>query len=89
MFSAEVREMLVEVIRSWQVWVVTIALLIYITIVRKVANLQAIGTRRKAPKKRRLKKEKTEVPEPSADDDLGLEEEGAGDSQDPDEEYVE
>ena len=89
MFNAEVRQMLVEVIRSWQVIAVTIFIIFYIIIVSKVASLRNIGRSRGGGKKRKPKKEKTDVPPPSADDDLGLEEEGAEDTQDPGEEYVE
>ena len=38
MFSGEIRSMLVEVITSWQVIVVTVVLVIYITIVKSVGR---------------------------------------------------
>ena len=88
MFNAEIRQMLVEVIRSWQVIAVTIFIIFYILIINKVAKISTVS-RRRPPKKRRPKKDKTDVPTPSEDDDLGLEEEGADDSKDPDEVYVE
>ena len=77
MFNAEVREMLAEVIRSWQVIAVTIVILIYISIVRKVARIHTGDVSRPAPKKPKVKKEKVEDPAPSESDELGLEEEGA------------
>ena len=79
MFNAEVRAMLWEVIRSWQVIAVTVFILIYITIVRRVANIYLDGRRRSAPKKRKIKKEKADVPAPTDSDDLGLEEESPQD----------
>ena len=88
MFNAEIRQMLVEVIRSWQVIAVTIFIIFYIFIINKVAKISTVA-RQRPPKKRRSKKEKADVPAPSADDDLGLEEEGAEDSKEPDEVYVE
>ena len=87
MFNSEVRQMLVEVIRSWQVIAVTIFIIFYIIIINKVSKIQTIG--RSSSKKRKPKKEKTDVPPPSTDDDLGLEEEGAEDSKNPDDVYVE
>ena len=72
MFNAEIREMLAEVIRSWQVIVVTVVILIYISIVRKVARLDISARRRSEPKKRKPKKEKVEDSLPSESDEPGL-----------------
>ena len=82
MFNAEIREMLFEVLKSWQVWAVTIVILLYITIVRKVARIHSTGLRIPSMKKIRAKRKKDEVITPSDSDDLGLEEEGpAGSSE--------
>ena len=39
MFNEEVRKLLVEVVSSWQVWAVTIVLVIYIFLVNYVARI--------------------------------------------------
>ena len=39
MFNAEVRKLLIEVVSSWQVWVVTAVLVLYIFLVNFVARL--------------------------------------------------
>ena len=83
MFNAEIRQMLAEVLTSWQVIVVTIVVLIYITIVRRVANIYHITNRRVKDKKTKVKTVEADLPAPSDSDELELEEE------DPSEEYVE
>jgi hypothetical protein len=73
MFSDEVKKLFIQVISSWQVIVVTVVLVIYISIVNSVARLN----RRRRP--RQIAPMPREKPEASAapsgdDDDLGLEE---------------
>jgi heme/copper-type cytochrome/quinol oxidase subunit 2 len=78
MFGAEMREMLVQVVTSWQVLVVTIFLLLYVSLVKYVAK-----TRRRRyenhPSSPRRKKKFARVAESkgpeivSGDDELGLE----------------
>ena len=83
MFSKEVMELLIQVIKSWQVIVVTVALILYITIVSYVARDYH---RPRAARKPKVKKEKKapvvagpeEVDSPPGGDvnqELGLEEE--------------
>ena len=78
MFSDEVKKMLVEVITSWQVIAVTVALVIYISIVNSVARLNRRRTQI-PPVPKEKKKALDAIPPPSApaagDDELGLEEE--------------
>jgi flagellar biosynthesis/type III secretory pathway M-ring protein FliF/YscJ len=75
MFSKEFLELLTEIIKSWQVIAVTVAIIIYLRIISSVA---------KAYRKPRVKKEKaikTKKVEPTAD--AGPEEiSGGGDSND-------
>ncbi|MCL2008715.1 MAG: hypothetical protein FWG77_11600 [Treponema sp.] len=77
MFNAEVRALLAEVLTSWQVIVVTIVIILYITIVRRAASLYVTGRHRSGPKQRRVRPAKNDIPPPSESDDLGLEEEDA------------
>jgi hypothetical protein len=72
MFSDEVKKLFFQVITSWQVIVVTVVLVIYISIVNSVARLN----RRRPRKIARMPKKKPEASAaPSGDDDdLGLEE---------------
>ena len=79
MFNAELRQMLAEVLTSWQVIAVTIFILIYITIVRRVANIYLIKKRPGAGRKIKVKQEKADIPAPSDSDDLGIEEESPED----------
>ena len=39
MFNAEVRKLLMEVVSSWQVWAVTVVLVLYVFLVNFVARL--------------------------------------------------
>ena len=79
MFNEEIRAMLGEVIRSWQVIAVTIVLVIYLTIVKNVARTQH---RHRIPSIPKVKKEKAPTPMPDSElapgsddsDELGLEE---------------
>ena len=75
MFSKELFGLLIKVITSWQVIAVTVVLVIYFTLVSYVARLYrprkmdfSFSTK---PKKEKPKA--VQMPETSADDDLGLE----------------
>jgi hypothetical protein len=75
LFSDELKALLIEVITSWQVLTATGVIIVYIFLVRSVANIY----RRKrplsfSPGKEKASKEKAKAVEPSDDDDLGLEE---------------
>ena len=72
MFGREIRQLLIQVISSWQVIAVTIVLVIYISLVNYVARLQHRSSHR--PAIRRPKRKKSEpAPSPEAEE-LGLEE---------------
>ena len=63
MFSSEVRALLAQVIASWQVWAVTIVLVIYISLVKYVANIYSRRIRPPSiPKVKKAKPEKTKEP---------------------------
>ena len=71
MFNSEIRTLLLEVIRSWQVLAVCVVLVIYIFIVNYVARIY-----NRNPRKMFLPKAKKGLPEapgPSESDELGLE----------------
>ncbi|MCL2319051.1 MAG: hypothetical protein FWC45_03120 [Treponema sp.] len=78
MFSGEIKELLVQVITSWQVLAVTGVLIVYIFLVNFVARVY-----HRRPRRAPLPKVKAETPDaqatsavtPSDSDDLGLEEE--------------
>ena len=78
MFSKEFFELLTQIIKSWQVIAVTVALVIYINIVSAVAR----SYRRPRVKKEKVKKPKAEPVveanpdgiESDSNDELGLEE---------------
>jgi hypothetical protein len=82
MFTEEIRTMLAQVLTSWQVWAVTVVLILYISLV----NYAARARRRKnnsgrLPGFRRRKKAAkvkfNSAPEiVSGDDELGLEDAG-------------
>jgi hypothetical protein len=79
LFSDELKTLLIEVITSWQVLAVTGVLILYIFLVRYVARLY----RRSRPLsfssgKEKASGEDAKGVEPSADDDLGLEEKSEG-----------
>ncbi|MDR0473853.1 MAG: hypothetical protein LBH43_09330 [Treponema sp.] len=72
MFSPELKKLLIEVLSSWQVIGVTLALIFYFFILNKVITYR----RKDKPLSKTEKKKKAAaapVPEPSDDDDLGLE----------------
>ena len=72
MFGREIRQLLIQVISSWQVLAVTVVLVIYIFIVNRVARLQYRSPSK--PPIRRPRRKKTEAtPSPEAEE-LGLEE---------------
>ena len=81
MFSGSIRELFLYVITSWQVIVVTIAIVVYIFLVNYVARTyhrpQSISKSRpkkvKAPKPEKVSSKKEENVDP--DNDLGLDEE--------------
>ena len=70
MFNSEIREMLIEVVTSWQVLAVTAVLVIYIFIVNNVAR---IHSRRRAPFMPKIKKG-TSPQDASESDELDLDE---------------
>ena len=79
MLSKEMISYLLKVVSSWQIIAVTIALIIYFSLVSYVARLYHPGhSRLSFTPKLRKKKEKAaataEVPEGSDDDDLGIDE---------------
>ena len=73
MFNAEVRKLLIEVISSWQVWVVTVVLVLYVFLVNYVARLYHRPSGFGFPSRSKSKPEAAAAgPEV---DELGLEEE--------------
>ena len=82
MFSSEVKELLVQVITSWQVIAVTVALVLYVRIVSYVAkeyhkprtSLKSKIRRRRAQKAPPGPEEVVTAPGASVNDQLGLEE---------------
>ena len=72
MFGREIRQLLIQVISSWQVLAVTIVLVIYISIVNYVARLQYRSSRK--PLLRKPRRKKSEVTPSPESDELGLEE---------------
>jgi len=79
MFSAEVRDLLFQVITSWQVLVVTFVIILYFFLVSYVARLYHRRPR-KAPLPRKKAKAEAKADEPVVDesDELGLEEQKPG-----------
>ena len=72
MFGAEVREMLIQVITSWQVIAVTVALVMYISLVSYVARIRH-GSYSSKRKKKANKAVLSSGPEiVKGDDELGL-----------------
>jgi hypothetical protein len=80
MFTDELKNLLIQVISSWQVLMVTGVLVVYVFLVSYVAKLYHRTKPRPLAGKKKAKKGEAAVPagtaEPSADDDLGLEEKG-------------
>ena len=72
MFGAEVRDMLLQVMTSWQVLAVTIVIILYIFLVNYVAQVYHHRPRKKKqPKKKVEKSEEEEIIDDN--DELGLE----------------
>jgi Na+-transporting methylmalonyl-CoA/oxaloacetate decarboxylase gamma subunit len=71
--SDELKNLLIQVISSWQVIVVTAVLILYVSLVNYVGNT---SRRRKPnpPPKSAKQKKAAPAPEPDADDDPGPEE---------------
>ena len=78
MFTKDFFNFLLKVITSWQIIVVTIALIIYFSLVSYVARLyhpqRSEFSFSSKPKKKKEKAPAAELPESSEDDNLGLEE---------------
>ena len=74
----ELKGMIFQVIMSWQVIFITIALVIYIFIINKITRSGGRIRRPLSRNKVSVKKNesKAPLPVPSEDNDLGLEEEG-------------
>ena len=70
------KDMLIQVISSWQVLAVTLVLVIYFSIVNYVARVYLRSPRRssKKPRRSKVRAEAPAAPGPSETDDLGLEE---------------
>jgi len=76
MFTGEVRQILVQVITSWQVLAVTVVLVIYLFLVSYVARLRDRPGKPSSSKRKRkvTKPQFTSPPEiVTSDEDLGLE----------------
>lgn len=77
MFSAEIRQLLIQVISSWQVLAVTVVLVLYVFLVNYVARLYHNPRRSHMSFMSMPKGKKAEVESPlaapSESDDLGLE----------------
>jgi hypothetical protein len=80
MFTDELKNLLIQVITSWQVLAVTGVLVVYVFLVNYVARLYHRNKPRplygRKPKKGKAGAAPAGEVEPSADDDLGLEEKG-------------
>ncbi|GHV85277.1 hypothetical protein AGMMS50230_08850 [Spirochaetia bacterium] len=78
MFSRELLTFLIRVITSWQIIVVTVALVIYITLVSHVARMYhpraSFSFNSKPKKEKKEKPVEAEEISGGGDDDLGLEE---------------
>ena len=77
MFSEELRNLLIQVITSWQVLAVTVVLVLYVFLINYVSRSYYRRRSRSpvAKVKTRVKSEPPKVPPPEESDDLGLEEE--------------
>ena len=74
-----VRNLLIQVISSWQIWVVTVVLVIYISIVKAVSNLNSRRRKAPLPKAKKSTPNKGAAPAPKKGpapkkDDLGMDE---------------
>ena len=74
----DIKELLFQVVTSWQVIFITVALVFYIFIVNKIMRSRGRRSRSSPGPKVAVKKNDAgaPLPEPSGDNDLGLEEEG-------------
>lgn len=77
MFSDELKELLIQVITSWQVLAVTGAVILYSLLVSYVARLYHRPRVAKPSTARKAKTVAKSAPEVSDDDDLGIDEETA------------
>jgi hypothetical protein len=73
MFSDELKKLLLEVISSWQVWAVTVVLVIFISLVNYTSKVRGHRPPPK-PKQKKVKPEPVAAPAVTASDDLGIEE---------------
>ena len=74
--SKELLDLVIQVVKSWQVLAVTGALILYVFLVSYVARLHSRPRQSfKKAKKIKAAPETDAAPEESPDDDLGLEEE--------------
>ena len=76
--SKELLQLLIQVIKSWQVWVATGIIVVYIFIVSRVANLRhrpRQSFKRAKPARAEAAPEPSPQEEDGGDDELGLEEE--------------
>ena len=74
MFSEEVRNLLIQVITSWQVLAVTLVIIFYFFLVSYVARLYHRRPRKAPLPKKKKDKEQVEEPVLDESDELGLEE---------------
>jgi hypothetical protein len=77
MFSGELKNLLIQVITSWQVLLVTGILVVYIFLVNYTARVYRRGHNRIRPSGKKAKAEEPNAApagQPSGDDELGLEE---------------
>ena len=74
MFNEELRNLLIQVLTSWQVLAVTVVLVLYIFLVNYVAR---IYHRRRQPPKAKIQEQIVEEAAPHEADELGFEEEEA------------
>ena len=78
------RDIIIKVIASWQIWVVTVAVVIYISLVRYVTRVSRVRSRPTPVKKpKKAKPGAAAKGQPAAatapqTDELGLEEGGGG-----------
>jgi hypothetical protein len=80
MFSKEMIDFLIKVITSWEIIVVTVALILFFTLVSYVARVYhpshfSFDSKPKKVKKEKAPAESAVVPEGNDDDDLGIDEE--------------
>jgi Tfp pilus assembly protein PilO len=76
MFNAEIRNLLIQVITSWQVIAVTIVIILYFFLVSYVAKVYHRRPRKAKTSLSKKKEAKSEEPVLDESDELGLEEQG-------------